>query len=100
MRSVPALVASLLPVAPAPAPAAPPVTRIGDTEPDPAARARSPAPPAAHASPSAPRPDRRPARRRPRRSRIPVDGVLSILYQRRSTGTAPSAIRVLDLRLG
>jgi hypothetical protein len=28
------------------------------------------------------------------------DGVLSILYQRRSSGTTPSPIRVLDLRLG
>ncbi len=34
------------------------------------------------------------------RSRIAGDGVLSILYQRRSTGTTPSSIRVLDIRLG
>jgi len=29
-----------------------------------------------------------------------ADGVLSILYQRRSSGTTPSPIRVLDLQLG
>jgi hypothetical protein len=29
-----------------------------------------------------------------------ADGVLSILYQRRSSGTTPSPIRVLDLRMG
>ncbi|MDP9795843.1 hypothetical protein J2S43_004355 [Catenuloplanes nepalensis] len=34
------------------------------------------------------------------RSRVPADGVLSILYQRRSSGSTPSSIRVLDLRLG
>jgi hypothetical protein len=33
-------------------------------------------------------------------SRVAVDGVLSFQYQRRSTGTAPSPIRVADLRLG
>jgi hypothetical protein len=27
-------------------------------------------------------------------------GVLSIMYQQRSSGTTPSAIRVVDLRLG
>jgi hypothetical protein len=34
------------------------------------------------------------------RSRMAVDGVLSILYQRRSSGTTPSSIRVVDFRLG
>jgi hypothetical protein len=34
------------------------------------------------------------------RSRVASEGVLSILYQRRSSGTTPSPIRVLDLRLG
>jgi hypothetical protein len=34
------------------------------------------------------------------RSRVATDGVLSVLYQRRSSGTAPSSIRVVDLRLG
>ncbi|TQM85002.1 putative BNR repeat neuraminidase [Saccharothrix saharensis] len=33
-------------------------------------------------------------------SRIPVDGVLSVQYQRTSTGTTPSPIRVADFRLG
>jgi hypothetical protein len=34
------------------------------------------------------------------RSRVAGEGVLSILYQRTSSGTTPSPIRVLDLRLG
>jgi hypothetical protein len=34
------------------------------------------------------------------RSRIATDRVLSILYQQRSSGTTPSAVRVLDVRLG
>jgi hypothetical protein len=34
------------------------------------------------------------------RSRLASEHVLSILYQQRSTGTTPSAVRVLDLRLG
>jgi len=29
-----------------------------------------------------------------------MKGVLSILYQQRSSGTTPSALRVLDVRLG
>jgi hypothetical protein len=33
-------------------------------------------------------------------ARLAAQGVLSIQYQRRSTGTTPSAIRVVDLRLG
>jgi hypothetical protein len=33
------------------------------------------------------------------RSRVTVDGVLSILYQRRSSGTTPSPIRVVDFGL-
>jgi hypothetical protein len=32
--------------------------------------------------------------------RVRRDGVLSVLYQRRSTGTTPSPIRVADFRLG
>ncbi|HEX8630882.1 MAG TPA: BNR repeat-containing protein [Catenuloplanes sp.] len=32
--------------------------------------------------------------------RLAADGVLSVFYQQRSSGTTPSAIRVLDLRLG
>jgi hypothetical protein len=32
--------------------------------------------------------------------RVRSQGVLSIMYQRRSSGTTPSAIRVVDLRLG
>jgi hypothetical protein len=34
------------------------------------------------------------------RSRVAAEGVLSILYQRRSSGTTPSAVRVADFRLG
>ncbi|MEE6263208.1 BNR repeat-containing protein [Plantactinospora sonchi] len=34
------------------------------------------------------------------RTRMESDGVLSVMYQRASTGTTPSPIRVLDLRLG
>jgi hypothetical protein len=34
------------------------------------------------------------------RSRVASEGVLSILYQRRSSGTTPSAVRVVDFRLG
>jgi hypothetical protein len=34
------------------------------------------------------------------RSRVGTDQVLSILYQQRSTGTTPSAVRVLDVHLG
>jgi hypothetical protein len=34
------------------------------------------------------------------RSRVAAGGVLSILYQQRSTGSTPSAVRVLDVRLG
>jgi hypothetical protein len=34
------------------------------------------------------------------RSRVRTDQVLSILYQQRSTGSTPSAVRVVDLRLG
>ena len=34
------------------------------------------------------------------RSRVASEGVLSILYQRRSSGTTPSPIRVVDFRLG
>ncbi|WP_207916630.1 BNR repeat-containing protein [Micromonospora sp. KC723] len=34
------------------------------------------------------------------RSRVTTDGVLSILYQRRSSGTTPSSIRVVDFSLG
>jgi hypothetical protein len=34
------------------------------------------------------------------RSRVTTEGVLSVLYQKRSTGTVPSPIRVLDLQLG
>ncbi len=34
------------------------------------------------------------------RSRLASERVLSILYQQRSTGTTPSAVRVLDVRLG
>jgi hypothetical protein len=34
------------------------------------------------------------------RSRLGTDQVLSILYQQRSTGTTPSAVRVLDVHLG
>jgi hypothetical protein len=33
-------------------------------------------------------------------ARLAGEGVLSVLYQRRSTGTTPSAIRVADFRLG
>jgi hypothetical protein len=33
-------------------------------------------------------------------SRVAEDGVLSVLYQQRSTGTTPSPIRVADFRLG
>jgi hypothetical protein len=33
------------------------------------------------------------------RSRVASEGVLSILYQRTSTGTTPSPIRVVDFRL-
>ena len=33
-------------------------------------------------------------------SRVVSDGVLSILYQRSSSGTTPSPVRVADLRLG
>lgn len=33
-------------------------------------------------------------------SRLPGEGVLSVLYQQRSTGTTPSPIRVADFRLG
>lgn len=33
-------------------------------------------------------------------TRVAVDGVLSFQYQQRSTGTTPSAIRVIDVRLG
>ena len=33
------------------------------------------------------------------RARLRSDGVLSIMYQQRSSGTTPSALRVLDLRL-
>nr|WP_257004486.1 BNR repeat-containing protein [Streptomyces sp. SA15] len=33
-------------------------------------------------------------------SRVAVDGVLSFQYQQRSTGTTPSPIRVVDVRLG
>lgn len=33
-------------------------------------------------------------------SRVASEGVLSVLYQRRSTGTTPSPIRVADFRLG
>ncbi|NUT49728.1 MAG: Tat pathway signal sequence domain protein [Saccharothrix sp.] len=33
-------------------------------------------------------------------SRVAVDGVLSFQYQQRSSGTTPSPIRVIDLRLG
>jgi hypothetical protein len=33
-------------------------------------------------------------------SRVAVDGVLSFQYQQRSTGTTPSPIRVIDVRLG
>ncbi|MEH1130628.1 BNR repeat-containing protein [Micromonospora sp. CPCC 206061] len=33
------------------------------------------------------------------RSRVATEGVLSILYQRRSSGTTPSPIRVVDFRL-
>jgi len=32
--------------------------------------------------------------------RVRSDGILSILYQQRSSGTTPSAIRVIDVRLG
>ncbi|HLL69701.1 MAG TPA: BNR repeat-containing protein [Micromonosporaceae bacterium] len=32
--------------------------------------------------------------------RLAAEGVLSVMYQQRSSGTTPSAIRVLDLRLG
>jgi hypothetical protein len=32
--------------------------------------------------------------------RLASDGILSVMYQQKSTGTTPSAIRVLDLRLG
>ncbi|GII77054.1 hypothetical protein Sru01_20360 [Sphaerisporangium rufum] len=32
--------------------------------------------------------------------RLTADGVLSVLYQQKSSGNTPSAIRVLDLRLG
>jgi len=31
---------------------------------------------------------------------VASEGVLSILYQRRSSGTTPSAVRVVDFRLG
>jgi hypothetical protein len=34
------------------------------------------------------------------RSRVATDQVLSILYQQKSTGTTPSPVRVLDVRLG
>lgn len=34
------------------------------------------------------------------RSRVLVDGVLSIMYQRQSSGTTPSPVRVVDFRLG
>ncbi|MFF5262738.1 BNR repeat-containing protein [Actinomadura viridis] len=33
-------------------------------------------------------------------SRVASDGVLSVMYQRKSTGTTPSPIRVIDFRLG
>jgi hypothetical protein len=33
-------------------------------------------------------------------SRMPSEGILSVLYQQRSTGTTPSPIRVADFRLG
>lgn len=33
-------------------------------------------------------------------SRVAMDGILSFQYQQRSTGTTPSPIRVLDVRLG
>ena len=33
-------------------------------------------------------------------SRLAVDGVLSVQYQQRSSGTTPSPIRVADFRLG
>lgn len=33
-------------------------------------------------------------------SRLRSTGLLSVMYQRRSTGTTPSAVRVIDLRLG
>jgi BNR repeat-containing family member len=33
-------------------------------------------------------------------SRVPSEGVLSVLYQQRSSGTTPSPIRVADFRLG
>ena len=33
-------------------------------------------------------------------SRLAVDGVLSVRYQQRSSGTTPSPIRVADFRLG
>ncbi|MEU6034779.1 hypothetical protein ABZ801_05170 [Actinomadura sp. NPDC047616] len=32
-------------------------------------------------------------------SRIATDGVLSVMYQRKSSGTTPSSIRVIDFRL-
>ncbi|MFD5315678.1 BNR repeat-containing protein [Streptomyces sp. NPDC127098] len=32
-------------------------------------------------------------------TRVPVDGVLSVLYQERSTGTTPSPLRVIDFQL-
>ncbi|MEO3745754.1 hypothetical protein [Plantactinospora sp. B5E13] len=34
------------------------------------------------------------------RTRVESGGILSIMYQRASTGTTPSPIRILDLRLG
>jgi len=33
-------------------------------------------------------------------SRVAREGVLSVLYQRRSSGTTPSPIRVADFQLG
>ncbi|MCP9948611.1 hypothetical protein [Actinomadura madurae] len=33
-------------------------------------------------------------------SRVATDGVLSVMYQQKSTGTTPSPIRVIDFKLG
>jgi hypothetical protein len=33
------------------------------------------------------------------RTRVPVDGVLSFMYQERSTGTTPSPLHVIDFQL-
>ena len=32
-------------------------------------------------------------------TRVPQDGTLSVMYQEKSSGTTPSALRVIDFRL-